>query len=128
VLRIPLVAHLWAELVVDALHMTIARRKPAPGLVHHSDSVVKYTFLSFGKRLEVEGLVPSMGRVGSTCDNTLAESLVASLKTKLLYRSNWPTQLVVRTAIFEYIEGFHNTRRSHSTLGHLCSLSSRTLD
>jgi putative transposase len=123
-----MVAHLWAELVVDALHVTIARRKPAPGLVHHSDSVVRYSFLSFGKRLEVEGLVPSMGWVGSAYDNTLAESLVASLKTKLLYRSNWPTQQVVRTAIFEYIEGFHNTRRSHSTLGHLSPLSSRALD
>ena len=123
-----MVAHLRAELVVDALHMTIARRKPAPGLVHHSDSVVRYSFLSFGKRLEVEGLVPSMGWVGSAYDNTLAESLVASLKTKLLHRSNWPTQQLVRTAIFEYIEGFHNTRRRHSTLGHLSPLSSRTLD
>jgi putative transposase len=110
-----MVAHLWAELVVDALHMTIARRKPAPGLVHHSDR-------------GVQGLVPSMGRVGSAYDNTLAESLVASLKTKLLHRSNWPTQQLVRTAIFEYIEGFHNTRRRHSTLGHLSPLSSRTLD
>jgi putative transposase len=89
-----MVAHLWAELVVDALHMTIARRKPALGLVHHSDSVVRYTFLPFGKRLEVEGLVPSMGRVGSAYDNTLAESLVASLKTEHLHQSNWPTQLL----------------------------------
>jgi putative transposase len=123
-----MVAHLWAELVVDALHMTIARRKPAPGLVHHSDSGGQYTSLPFGKRLEEEGLVPSMGRVGSAYDNTLAESLVASLKTKLLHWSNWPTQQLVRTAIFEYIEGFHNTRRRHSTLGHLSPLSSRTLD
>jgi putative transposase len=123
-----MVAHLWAELVVGALHMTIARRKPALGLVHHSDSVVRYTFLPFGKRLEVEGLVPSMGRVGSAYDNTLAESLVASLKTEHLHQSNWPTQQLVRTAIFEYIEGFHNTCRRHSTLGQLSPLSTRTLD
>jgi transposase InsO family protein len=95
--------------------------------VHHSDSGGQYTSLPFGKRLEEEGLVPSMGRVGSAYDNALAESFVVSLKTKLLYWSNWPTQQVVRTAILEYIEGFHNTRRSHSTLGHLSSLSSRTL-
>ncbi len=56
---------LRAELVVDALQMAIARRKPAPGLVHHSDRGVQYTSLSFGKRLKDEGLVPSMGRVGS---------------------------------------------------------------
>jgi len=98
------------------------------GLVHHSDSVVRHTFLPFGKRLEEEGLVPSMGRVGSAYDNALAESFVVTLKTTFLHRSNWPTQQVVRTAIFEYIECFHNTRRSHSTLGHLSPLSSRTLD
>jgi putative transposase len=111
--------HLRTELVVDALQMAIARRKPSPGLVHHSDRGVQYTSLSFGKRLEDEGLVPSMGRVGSAYDNALAESFIATLKTELLYRSNWPTRQVVRTAIFEYIEGFYNTRRRHSALGHL---------
>ena len=111
--------HLRTELVVDALQMAIARRKPSPGLVHHSDRGVQYTSLSFGKRLEDEGLLPSMGRVGSAHDNALAESFVATLKTELLYRSSWPTRQVVRTAIFEYIEGFYNTRRRHSALGHL---------
>ena len=111
--------HLRTELVVDALRMAVARRKPAPGLVHHSDRGVQYTSLSFGKRLEDEGLVPSMGRVGSAYDNALAESFVATLKTELLYRSSWPTRLVARTAIFEYIEGFYNTRRRHSALGYL---------
>jgi putative transposase len=109
--------HLRTELVVDALQMAIARRKPAPGLVHHSDTGVQYTSLSFGKRLEDEGFVPSMGRVGSAYDNALAESFVATLKTELLYRSSWPTRQVARTAIFEYIEGFYNTRRRHSALG-----------
>ena len=111
--------HLRTEIVVDALQMAIARRKPSPRLVHHSDRGVQYTSLSFGKRLEDGGLLPSMGRVGSAYDNALAESFVATLKTELLYRSNWPTRQVVRTAIFEYIEGFYNTRRRHSSLGHL---------
>jgi putative transposase len=111
--------HLRTELVVYALQMAIARRKPAPGFVHHSDSGVQYTSLSFGKRLEDEGLIPSMGRVGSAYDNALAESFVATLKTELLYRSSWPTRQVARTAIFEYIEGFYNTRRRHSALGYL---------
>jgi transposase InsO family protein len=87
------------------------------GLVHHPDNVVRYTFLPCGKRPEEEGLVPSRGRVGSAYDNTLAESFVVTLKTKLLYRSNPPTQQVVRPAIFEHIERFHYTRRSHSTFG-----------
>jgi putative transposase len=111
--------HLRAELVVDALQMAIARRKPAPGLVHHSDRGVQYTSLSFGKKLEDEGLLPSMGQVGSAYDNALAESFVATLKAELLYRSSWHTRQVVRTAIFEYIEGFYNTRRRHSALEHL---------
>jgi len=111
--------HLRTELVVDALHMAVARRKPAPGLVHHSDRGVQYTSLSFGKRLEDEELLPSMGRVGSAYDNALAESFIATLKTELLYRNTWPTRQVARTAIFEYIEGFYNPRRRHSALGYL---------
>jgi putative transposase len=111
--------HLRTELVVDALQMAIARRKPAPGLVHHSDRGVQYTSLSFGKRLEEEGLVPSMGQVGTAYDNALAESFVATLKTELLYRNAWPTRQAARTAIFEYVEGFYNPRRRHSALGHL---------
>ena len=111
--------HLRTELVVGALQMATARRKPAPGLVHHSDRGVQYTSLSFGKRLEDEGLVASMGRVGSAYDNALAESFVATLKTELLYRNTWPTRQAARTAIFEYIEGFYNSRRRHSALGYL---------
>ena len=111
--------HLRTELVVDALQMAIARRKPSPGLVHHSDRGVQYTSVSFGKRLEDEGLLPSMGRVGSAYDNALAEAFVATLNTELLYLSSWPTRQVVRTAVFEYIEGFYNMRRRHSSLGHL---------
>jgi putative transposase len=111
--------HLRSELVIDALRMAIARRKPAPGLVHHSDRGVQYTSLSFGKKLEDEGLVPSMGRVGTAYDNALAESFVATLKTELLYQNCWPTRQVARTAVFEYIECFYNSRRRHSTLGYL---------
>jgi transposase InsO family protein len=111
--------HLRTEIVVDALQIAIARRKPAPGLVHHSDRGVHYTSLSFSKRLEDEGLLHSMGRVGSAFDNALAVSFLATLKTELLYRNSWPTRQAARTAIFEYIEGFYNTRRRHSALGYL---------
>jgi hypothetical protein len=55
----------------------------------------------------------------SAHDNALAESFVATLKAELLYRSSWPTRQVARTAIFEYIEGFYNTRKGHSALGYL---------
>lgn len=93
--------------------------RPSLGLIHHSDQGVQYTSLSFGKRLEDEGLLPSMGQAGTAYDNALAESFVATLKTELLYRNAWPTRQAARTAIFEYVEGFYNPRRRHSALGHL---------
>jgi putative transposase len=110
--------HLRTELVVDALQMAIWRRKPQAGLIHHSDQGVQYTSLSFGKRLEEAGIVPSMGRVGSAYDNALAESFVATLKSELLYRHSWPKREFTRTAIFEYLEGFYNRYRLHSALGY----------
>jgi putative transposase len=69
--------HLRTELVVDALEMALWRRKPAAGLIHHTDRGAQYTALSFGKRLEEAGIVPSMGRVGSALDNAISESFVA---------------------------------------------------
>jgi putative transposase len=110
--------HLRTELVVDALQMAVWRRNPAAGLIHHSDQGVQYTSLSFGKRLEEAGIVPSRGSVGSAYDNALAESFIATLKTELLYRHSWPTRECARTAIFEYLEGFYNRYRLHSALGY----------
>ena len=69
-------SHLRTELVVDALQMAVWRRKPAPGLIHHSDQGVQYTSLSFGERLKEVGIKPSMGRTGSALDNAMAESFV----------------------------------------------------
>jgi putative transposase len=112
-------SHLCTELVVDALQMALWRRKPAAGLIHHSDRGAQYTALSFGKRLEEAGVVPSMGRVGSALDNAISESFVASLKTELLHRHRFCTKVAARTAIFEYIEGFYNRVRRHSSLGYL---------
>jgi putative transposase len=111
--------HLRAELVVDALEMALWRRKPTAGLVHHSDRGVQYTSLSFGKRLEEAGIVPSMGRAGSALDNAISESFVASLKCELLYGHRFPSREVARIAIFDYIEGFYNRVRRHSSLGYL---------
>ena len=73
-------SHMKTELVVDALQMAVWRRKPSAGLVHHSDRGSQYTAISFGKRLEEVGLVPSMGRTGTALDNAMAESFVATLK------------------------------------------------
>jgi putative transposase len=111
-------SHLRTELVVDALEMAVWRRKPAPGLIHHSDQGVHYTSLCFAKRLEQVGIVPSMGRVGSALDNAISESFVASLKSELVSRVRFPSRQAAKTAIFEYLEAFYNTRRLHSSLGY----------
>ncbi len=114
--------HLRTELVVDALEMALWRRKPDAGLIHHTDRGAQYTALSFGKRrLEESGIVPSMGRVGSALDNAISESFVASLKCELLLhrRHRLPSRDAARTAVFDYIEGFYNRVRRHSSLGYL---------
>jgi len=112
-------SHMRTELVVDALQMAVWRRKPSAGLVHHSDRGAQYTAISFGKRLEDVGIVPSMGRTGSALDNAMAESFVATLKSELLvHRRRFPDREVARSATFEYLEGFYNRRRLHSALSY----------
>lgn len=111
--------HLRTELVVDALEMAVWRRKPAAGLVHHSDRGTQYTALSFGRRLEEVGIVPSMGRTGSALDNAISESFVSTLKVELVHARRFPTRQAARSAIFEYLEAFYNRRRLHSSLGYV---------
>jgi len=116
-------SHMRTELVVDALEMAVWRRKPSAGLVHHSDRGVQYTAISFGKRLEEVGIVPSMGRTGTALDNAMAESFIATLKTELVHRRRFPDREVARSAIFEYLEGFYNRRRLHSALSYQSPMS-----
>jgi putative transposase len=109
---------LRAELVVDALGMALTRRRPKPGLVHHSDRGSQYTSLAFGKQMQQAGVLPSMGRRGDAFDNAVAESFFATLETELLDRSSFRSRNEARLALFQWIEGFYNVRRRHSTLGH----------
>jgi transposase InsO family protein len=111
--------HLRTELVLDALDLALATRRPAAGLVHHSDRGCQYTALAFGRRLAESGLVPSMSRTGNCWDNAVAESFFATLKRELVDRPDrapWPTRAAARQALFDYIEVFYNRRRRHSTL------------
>jgi putative transposase len=112
-------SHLRTELVVDALEMAVRRRKPAAGLVHHSDRGVQYTALAFGKRLEEAGIIPSMGRAGSALDNAISESFVSTLKCELVHRRRFPTREAARSVVFEYLEAFYNRKRLHSSLGYM---------
>jgi putative transposase len=110
---------LEAELVVDALEMAIARRRPAPGLVHHSDQGSQYVSLRFGERCREIGIHRSMGSKGDCFDNAVAESFFATLEKDLLRRRSFATRQEARTAVFDYIEAFYNPVRLHSTLDYL---------
>ena len=111
--------HLRAELVVSALDTAILRRRPGPGLVHHSDQGTQYTSLAFGARLREAGIAISMGSVGDAYDNAMAESFFASLETELIDRTAWHTADEARRDVFDYIETFYNRVRRHSALGYL---------
>jgi putative transposase len=83
--------HLRTELIVEALDMALARRRPKSGLVHHSDRGTQYTSLAFGRRCREAGISLSMGSTGDAYDNAMAESFFASLETELIDRSSWRT-------------------------------------
>ena len=111
--------HVRAELVVDALQMAVARRRPEAGLIHHSDQGSQYVSLAFGQTARQCGIAVSMGSTGDAYDNAVAESFFATLKKELVNRRSWPTRAELRTAVFDYIEIFYNATRRHSTLGML---------
>jgi len=110
---------LQTDLVVEALNMAVWNRRPAAGVVHHSDRGAQYTSLAFSRRCRDAGIVPSMGSIGDAYDNALAEAFFASLKTELLTRHAFATRKAARLALFDYIEAFYNTHRRHSALGYL---------
>jgi putative transposase len=111
--------HMRTELVTDALEMAIGRRRPEPGLVHHSDQGSQYVSLAFGQQARAAGIAQSMGSRGDCFDNAVAESFFATLKKELIHRRSWPDKDDLRTEVFDYIEVFYNRQRRHRSLGQL---------
>ena len=111
--------HMRAELVCDALRMAIVHRRPAPGLMFHSDRGTQYTSAEFTTLLAEHEMIQSLSRPRQCWDNAVAESFFASLKLELIDRRSWATRTQVRRAVFDYIEVFFNRRRLHSSLGYL---------
>ncbi len=110
--------HLRTELVLDALDMAVHQRRPQ-GVVHHSDQGSQYTSIAFGLRCKEIGVRPSMGSVGDCYDNAMAESFFATLECELLDLHRFRTQREAQLAVFDFIEGFYNPRRRHSSLGQM---------
>jgi transposase InsO family protein len=107
------------ELVEDALIMAFAHRAPETGVTFHSDRGCQYTSGDFATLARDLGVVLSVGRKGECWDHAVAESFFATIKRELIDTRVWPTWAGLRRAVFEYIEGWFNTRRLHSTLGYL---------
>jgi putative transposase len=108
--------HMRTQLVLDALNMAIQQRRPQH-VIHHSDQGGQYTSIAFGKRCRQAGIRPSMGSVGDCFDNALCESFFATLECELLDRETFQTIRAARLAVFDFIEGWYNTHRLHSSLG-----------
>ena len=118
--------HMRSELVVDAFEIVGWQRSPE-GTIVHADRGGQYTFWVFGHRLRAAGLLGSMGRVASSVDNALIESVWSTMQRELLDRQHWSSRVELASAIFEWIEGWYNPRRRHSTLGMLSPHKYETL-
>jgi len=109
--------NLKAQLVIDAMNMAIAQRRPRD-VIHHSDQGSQYTSIAFGLRWREAGVRPSMGSVGDAYDNAICESFFATLECELLDRRKFKTKAEARMPIFQFIEGWYNPGQRHSALGY----------
>ena len=107
-----------AELALSALEMALRTRRPAPGLIHHSDRGVQDACTAYRARLAAHGIQVSMSRRGDCWDNAVAESFFATVELELIARHRWATRAAARQALFGYIETWYNRQRRHSTLGY----------
>ena len=110
--------HLRTELILEALDMALVRRRPLD-VIHHSDQGCQYTSLAFGSRCREAGVRPSTGSVGDCFDNAMCESFFATLECELLAKHRFQSQTQARPMVFQFIEGWYNTRRRHSSIDYL---------
>ncbi|WP_367658030.1 IS3 family transposase [Streptomyces sp. TG1A-8] len=109
-----------ADLVLTSLEYALASREVAPGeLVHHADHGTQYTSIKLTTRLVRAGIQASMGSVGDSYDNALAENLWMLVKTECIRGRVFATRAEANLALFEYIDGFYNPRRIQKRLGYL---------
>jgi putative transposase len=108
---------LTAALPLRALERALAHRRPAPGLLHHSDRGIQYACTAYQTALQQHGIISSMSRRGDCWDNAVVESFFASLKVERLHERRFVTPEQVEAEVSDYIERFYNRQRRHSTLG-----------
>ena len=106
------------DIVTDALMMAWFRRRPEPGVMHHSDRGSQYASHAFQNKLKELGMICSMSRKGNCWDNAPSESWFNSFKNERYHGIHYETHDEMKAASFEYIEVFYNRTRQHSTLGY----------
>jgi len=108
-----------AGLVCDALRMALGRRRPPPGLIHHSDRGSQYAGQAYQDLLREHGLTPSMSRKGNRWDNAPMERFFGSLKRERTDLRLFATRDEARSCVIDYIEMFYNSQRRHSYLDYV---------
>jgi putative transposase len=111
--------HMRTELVEEALKMAFLQRRPGRGLIFHSDRGSQYGSADYKQLARANGVVLSVGRTGVCWDNAVAESFFATIKRELIEARSWATRAALRRSVFEYIEGWFNLRRLHSSLNYM---------
>jgi len=107
------------ELVLDALEQAVHARQPGKGLIHHSDHGVQYLSIRYTERLTEIGVEPSVGTVGDSYDNAMAESVIGLFKAEMIYaRGPWRSLEMVEYATLEWVDWFNN-RRLLEPIGHV---------
>lgn len=97
----------------SALAMALEQRRPAAGLIHHTDRGILYRTGTYRAMMAAAGIRPSMSGRKSAYDNAMAESFFSNLKNELVHRCDFATRDEARAAIFDYIELFNNRSRIH---------------
>ena len=107
------------DLALEALRRALEQRRPAPGLVHHSDRGVQYASREYTTLLGAHGITISMSRKGNPYDNAIAESFMKTLKYEQVYREDYEDLRQARASIQRFLEQVYNEKRLHSALGYL---------
>jgi putative transposase len=110
---------LESDIARDALEMALKQRRPAAGLVHHSDRGVQYAANEYVERLEARGIIISMSRPGNPYDNAWAESFIKTLKAEEVNAAHYRDLEDATGRIGKFIEEVYNQRRLHSALGYV---------
>ena len=104
-------------LAIEALRRALVLRQPGRGLVHHTDRGSPYASAAYQGLLAENGAIASMSRRGDCYDNAVAESFFSTLKHELGGEKELATRAELKEAVREYIDGFYNPERRHSTIG-----------